>query len=80
MYMTWFYSDKSLSVLIFNMIYNISATNAEVFDILLFTLQMIIAGIWGQALLSWPPNFNVNILEIDIKIFPFTEIEINLFT
>jgi hypothetical protein len=29
-----------------------SAANAEVLDILLFTLQMIIAGIFGQALLS----------------------------
>jgi hypothetical protein len=29
-----------------------SATNAEILDILLFTLQMIIAGICGQALLS----------------------------
>jgi hypothetical protein len=57
-----------------------SATNAQVLDILLFTLQMIIAGIWGQALLSWPPNFNVNILEIDIKILLFTEVEIDLFT
>jgi hypothetical protein len=28
---------------IFNMIYTISAANAEVLDILLFTLQMIIA-------------------------------------
>jgi hypothetical protein len=80
MYMMWFNSDKSLDVLIFNMIYNMSVTNAEVFDILFFTLQMIIAGIWGQALLSWPPNFNVNILEIDIKILPFTEVEINLLT
>jgi hypothetical protein len=61
------------------MIYNMSTTNAEVLDILLFTLQMIIAGIWGHALLSWPPIFNVNILEIDIKILPFTEVEINLF-
>jgi hypothetical protein len=33
------------------MIYNISA-NGEVLDILLFTLQIIIAGIGGQALLS----------------------------
>jgi hypothetical protein len=35
---------------IFNIIYNISAANAEVFDILLFTLQMIIASIKGIAL------------------------------
>jgi hypothetical protein len=62
------------------MLYNISATNAEVLDILFFTLQMIIADIWGRALLSWPPNFYVNILEIDIKILAFTEVEINLFT
>jgi hypothetical protein len=62
------------------MIYNISATNAEVLDILLFTLQIIIAGIWGQALFSWPPNFYINILEIDIIILPFTEVEINLLT
>jgi hypothetical protein len=34
---------------IFNMIYNISAANAEVLDILLFTLQMILASIRAQA-------------------------------
>jgi hypothetical protein len=62
------------------MIYSISATNAEVLEILLFTLEMIIAGIRDQALLSRRTNFNVNILEIDIKILPFTEVEINLFT
>jgi hypothetical protein len=39
MYMTGFNSDKNLGV--FNLIYNISATNAEVLDIPLFTLQMI---------------------------------------
>jgi hypothetical protein len=33
----------------------------------------------GNAFLT-PPNFNVNIVEIDIKILPFTEVEINLFT
>jgi hypothetical protein len=39
-------SDNSLGVLyfIFNMIYNISAADAEVLDILQFTLQMNIAG------------------------------------
>jgi hypothetical protein len=57
------------------MLYNISATNAEVLDIILFTLQKIIVGIWGQTLLSWPPNFNVNFLEIDIKILPFTVLD-----
>jgi hypothetical protein len=34
------------------MINNISAANAKVLDILLFTLQMIIAGISGQVLHS----------------------------
>jgi hypothetical protein len=54
------------------MIYKISVPNAEVLDILLFNLQMIIASMRDQVLHSRRSNFrSFEIKFQDIKILPF---------